>query len=94
MAHRGRVLLAALAALVATPAQADTVTLVSNFGSVSTSGSHAVGDSSATATFIQAQKFTTGANTDGYTLETLKFKVGFYDGGQHHAQGKHLLRGE
>ena len=72
-------LLAALAALVATPAQADTVTLVSNFGSVSTSAS-AVGDILLGDTYIQAQKFTTGANTSGYTLESLKFKVGVYDG--------------
>ena len=72
-------LLVALAILVATPAQAATVTLVSNFGSVSTDA-HTVGDSSASDTFIQAQKFTTGANTDGYTLETLKFQVGTYDG--------------
>ena len=73
-------LLVALAILVATPAQAETVTLVSNFGSVGTNA-HTVGDSSATNTFIQAQKFTTGANTGGYTLESLKFKVNGYDGG-------------
>ena len=29
---------------------------------------------------IQAQKFTTGANTSGYTLESLKFKVDVYEG--------------
>ena len=72
-------LLVGMAALLAAPAEADTVTLVSNFGSVSTSAS-TVGDSNASNTFIQAQKFTTGANTDGYTLETLKFQVGTYDG--------------
>ena len=72
-------LLVGMAALVATPAQAATVTLVSNFGSLSTSAS-TVGDPNASSTFIQAQKFTTGANTDGYTLETLKFQVANYDG--------------
>ena len=72
-------LLVGMAALLAAPAEATTVTLVSNFGSVS-SGAHNVGDTTASATFIQAQKFTTGSHTDGYTLESLKFKVGVNDG--------------
>ena len=71
--------LVALAAVFATPAQAQTVTLVSNFSSVVSNGS-TVGDANATYTFIQAQKFATGANTDGYTLTSLKFQVGTYDG--------------
>ena len=72
-------LLVGMAALFAAPAQAATVTLVSNFGSVG-SNAHVVGDLNASVTRIQAQKFTTGANTSGYTLESLKFKVDVYDG--------------
>ena len=72
-------LLVGMVALFAAPAQAATVTLVSNFGSVSTNA-NTVGDLNASNTNIQAQKFTTGANTSGYTLESLKFKVGVYDG--------------
>ena len=72
-------LLVGMAALFAASAQAATVTLVSNFGSVSTNA-NMVGDVNASNTNIQAQKFTTGANTSGYTLESLKFKVGDYDG--------------
>ena len=72
-------LLVGMAALFAAPAQAATVTLVSNFGSVG-NNAHVVGDLNASVTRIQAQKFTTGANTSGYTLESLKFKVDVYDG--------------
>ena len=72
-------LLVGMAALFAAPAQAATVTLVSNFGSVG-GNSHNVGDQSGSVTRIQAQKFTTGANTSGYTLESLKFKVDVYEG--------------
>ena len=69
------------AALLALQAQAQTeVTLVSNFTSLG-SGQSTVGDVSATATFTQAQKFTTGANADGYTLTSVTFDVGTYAGG-------------
>ena len=57
-------LLVGMAALFAAPAQAATVTLVSNFGSVG-NNAHVVGDLNASVTRIQAQKFTTGANTSG-----------------------------
>ena len=74
------VLLVAFAAFLARPVQAQTeVTLVSNFTSLGTT-LFAVGDISATHTFTQAQKFTTGANADGYTLTSVTFNVGAYEG--------------
>ena len=74
------VLLVAFAAFLAPPVQAQTeVTLVSNFSSPGTT-LFAVGDISAASTFIQAQKFTTGANADGYTLTSVTFNVGAYEG--------------
>ena len=74
-------LFVALAALFATPAHAQnpTVTLVSNFGSVGTDGL-VVGDTNASTALIQAQKFTTGAFKNGYTLQSLKFKVRYRTG--------------
>ena len=74
-------LFVALAALFATPAHAQnpTVTLVSNFGSVGTDGL-VVGDTNASTALILAQKFTTGAFKNGYTLDSLKFKVKYKTG--------------
>ena len=74
------VAIVALVALFATPAQAQTqaqnpiVTLVSNFDSVGTDRL-VVGDTNASNALIQAQKFTTGAFKNGYTLRSLKFQV-------------------
>ena len=74
-------LFVALAALFATPAHAQnpTVTLVSNFGSVGTDGL-VVGDTNASTALILAQKFTTGAFKNGYTLDSLEFKVRYKTG--------------
>ena len=63
----------------AAPAQAQT-TLVSNFESRATGQSQVVGDNLATNIFSQAQKFTTGSNTGGYTLNSAKFFVFVHDG--------------
>ena len=59
-------LLAALALFAAAPAEAQTVTLVSNFGQEKTSGTRFTGDNSL------AQRFTTGANSGGYTLASIE----------------------
>ena len=78
-------LFVALVALLVTPAHAQTqaqnptVTLVSNFDSAGTDGL-TVGDTNASTALILAQKFTTGAFKNGYTLDSLKFKVRYKTG--------------
>ena len=77
---------AGLAALVcvalvsfAAPAQAQT-TLVSNYESRASGSSQIVGDNNVTNHWVQAQGFTTGSNTGGYTLNSAKFNVLAHDG--------------
>ena len=66
----------ALIGLSATESQAQEVTLVSNFPGTSSSSTFTVGDANASEAYIQAQKFTTGSNANGYVLSSVKFKVG------------------
>ena len=61
---------ALLAALAPTAAQAQNVTLISNDGQSGAAFNRAVG-TSGTFQFTQAQQFTTGANTGGYTLSAV-----------------------
>ena len=54
--------------------QAQDVTLVSNFDDVSTGNSVSVGETG-TFTNVAAQQFTTGANSEGYVLKSLTFRI-------------------
>ena len=79
--------LAALACLAlvsfAAPAQAQAqTTLVSNYESRASGSSQIVGDNNVTNHWVQAQGFTTGSNTGGYTLNSAKFNVFAHDGVQ------------
>ena len=69
----------ALGGLCAAPAEAQDVTLVSNYGSLGSS-SYLVGEQGST-THIRAARFTTGASSQGYVLKSLRFNVGVRDSG-------------
>ena len=65
----------AVSGALPSPARAQTdVTLVSNFDDVSSSSGIAVGESGSLV-YVAAQQFTTGADTQGYVLKTLKFSI-------------------
>ena len=67
----------AVSGALPSPAQAQTnVTLVSNFDSVSSTSSVAVGEAGGSFVHVAGQQFTTGANTQGYVLKTLTFSIG------------------
>ena len=71
------VLLAALAALLALPLQAQTVTtLVSNTGQAHNVNTGYTVGISGTNKFTQTQQFTTGDNADGYTLSSVQIYIG------------------
>ena len=76
--HAAAALAVAFAGVFAAPTVADAATLVSNTGQTHDTGDVYIVGRSGTNKFSSAQQFTTGNNTDGYTLTSVELYISAY----------------